>query len=970
MPLPGGSADKFGNRYEGRWTVFCMLDVMDERANSIRLEPPGAEGEGIEFWVRRGERREFHQVKRQHSASGRWTLAELGREHVLAHFREKLYDPEATCIFVSSHAAYQLEELAERSRRAVSWEEFEQVFIKGDVQSSAFNDLCQRWGDCLGQDAFEALKRVHVETVGEDTLRAFVESRLAALVEGDSATVADILAQLALDAVHQELTVHDIWHHLESRGLRRRQWGKDPHVLAAVKGANERYLTPLRDAVIAGEEILREEVETVLDTLTLADRTRGVLLTGEAGVGKSGVILQVVESLQEQGLPLITFRVDRLEPTVLPSDVGQQLGLRDSPANVLAAIAQGRDCVLVIDQLDATSLASGRHPQFFDCVAEILQQAQAHPRMRLLLACRKFDIDNDARLRRLSGETGIVETVPVNRLSHTTVREVVADLGLDADRLDSKQLDLLSIPLHLSLLSEVAALTSIDVLDFQTAKDLYDRFWGYKQDVIRMRIGRSIQWTRVVDALCDYMSNRRILSAPANTIDDYDHDAQAMASEHVLIRDGQRYSFFHEGFFDYAFARRFAARGLELLPLLRSGEQHLFRRAQVRQILVHEREADFTRYLDDLRSLLINPDIRFHLKQVVFGLLAQLSDPTEHEWQVLTSLISNSEDALTNEVWRTLHGSAPWFLLLDSLGIVTRWLVDPHEECVDRAVMLLLSVQKQLPDRVAELCEPYVGASEEWNKRLVYIAQWADVRAGRRFFDLFLLLIDQGILDEARGPIAVNSDFWSLIYSLPGERPDWACEVIGHYFERRLTLSRADGSSHPFTWNAETVPDSQLHDEIFMKSARGAPLTFVQEVLPFMLRVMSLTAEQIGDPPWPDPIWQYRFLGPAYTSNAALLAAMETALSLCWRPAIQRLSSALQSNSRWGTSKLCSTSSSAATRPMGRDLQMRPRSTSALGQLVCARGMVITHIGRHDNCLRLSHPTVRLNGWQGWKKRF
>jgi hypothetical protein len=452
MPLPGGSADKFGNRYEGRWTVFCMLDVMDERANSIRLEPPGAEGEGIEFWVRRGERREFHQVKRQHSASGRWTLAELGREHVLAHFREKLYDPEATCIFVSSHAAYQLEELAERSRRAVSWEEFEQVFIKGDVQSSAFNDLCQRWGDCLGQDAFEALKRVHVETVGEDTLRAFVESRLAALVEGDSATVADILAQLALDAVHQELTVHDIWHHLESRGLRRRQWGKDPHVLAAVKGANERYLTPLRDAVIAGEEILREEVETVLDTLTLADRTRGVLLTGEAGVGKSGVILQVVESLQEQGLPLITFRVDRLEPTVLPSDVGQQLGLRDSPANVLAAIAQGRDCVLVIDQLDATSLASGRHPQFFDCVAEILQQAQAHPRMRLLLACRKFDIDNDARLRRLSGETGIVETVPVNRLSHTTVREVVADLGLDADRLDSKQLDLLSIPLHLSLL--------------------------------------------------------------------------------------------------------------------------------------------------------------------------------------------------------------------------------------------------------------------------------------------------------------------------------------------------------------------------------------------------------------------------------------------------------------------------------------------------------------------------------------
>jgi hypothetical protein len=610
---------------------------------------------------------------------------------------------------VSTHAAYQLGELAERARGAASWDEFDQIFLKADTQFRVFDDLCRQWGDCPQQTAFEALIRVHVKTVDEDSLRTFVESRSATLVEGDSATVADILAQLALDAVHQELTAHDIWHHLESRGFRRRQWGKDPHVLAAVKAANERYLSPLRTAVIAGAVIPREEVETVLDMLTSPELTRGVLLTGEAGVGKSGVILQAVESLQGQGLPLITFRVDRLEPTVLPSDVGRQLGLPDSPANVLAAVAQGRDCVLVIDQLDATSLASGRHPQFFDCVSEILQQAQAHPRVRLLLACRKFDVDNDARLQRLSGETGIVETVPVNRLSHTTVREVVADLGLDAGRLDSNQLDLLSIPLHLSLLAEIAGSTSIDVLDFQTTKDLYDRFWDYKQDVIRMRIGRSIQWTRVVDALCDYMSDRQILSAPANTVDDYDHDAQAMASEHVLIRDGQRYSLFHEGFFDYAFARRFAARGRELLPLLRSSEQYLFRRAQVRQILVHEREADFTQYLADLRSLLTSPDIRFHLKQVVFGLLAQLSDPTEHEWQVLTSLISNSEDALINEVWRTLHGSAPWFLLLDSLGIVTRWLVDPHEECVDRAAMLLSSVQKQLPDRVAELCEPYGG---------------------------------------------------------------------------------------------------------------------------------------------------------------------------------------------------------------------------------------------------------------------
>ena len=47
MPLPGGAAEKFGNRYEGRWTVARLLDVMDEKADSIRLEPPGPEEQGF-----------------------------------------------------------------------------------------------------------------------------------------------------------------------------------------------------------------------------------------------------------------------------------------------------------------------------------------------------------------------------------------------------------------------------------------------------------------------------------------------------------------------------------------------------------------------------------------------------------------------------------------------------------------------------------------------------------------------------------------------------------------------------------------------------------------------------------------------------------------------------------------------------------------------------------------------------------
>lgn len=884
MPLPGGAADKFGNRYEGRWTVACMIEVIDEKADSIRLEPPGEEGKGVEFWLAKGNSREYHQVKRQQSATGRWTLADLGSKEILSNFWKKLRDPVASCIFVSTHAAFQLEELADRAKRAASGQEFEQEFLNaGKAQTSEqlknFQELCRRWNNCPQIEAYEVLQRISVRTIDEEFLRTTVESRLFTLAEGDPTTVADVLAQLALDRVHYELTAQDIWHHLENRGFRRRQWGKDPHVLAAIEDANRRYLSLLCDATIASQVIPRDEAQTVLQKLTSPDSKRGVLLVGEAGVGKSGVMLQVVEVLHKQGVPTLAFRIDRLEPTLLPNDVGQQLGLPGSPANVLAAIAQKRDCVLIIDQLDAVSLASGRNPQFFDCVAEIIKQAQAHPNMRLVLACRKFDLDNDYRLRRLTGENGIAETVVISRLPYSTVQKVVDELGLEAARLNSKQLDLLSVPLHLSLLAEIAEAPNVDLLDFKTANDLYNQFWNRKQVILRERRGHSVQWTHVIDTLCDYMSKRQILSAPQEIVDDYADDARAMASEHVLIWDNNRLSFFHEGFFDYAFARRFSACGYQLTTILQSSEQHLFRRAQVRQILLHQREADFDCYLDNLKELLSSSDIRFHLKQVVFALLAALNDPKKEEWGAIAPLIGNQADPLTQQVWRTLRSSIHWFQLLDSLGIIEQWLRDESEERIDQTVMLLSIMQRQIPDRVVELVEPYVSTSEAWRNRLNYLVQRAELGNGHRFFRLFLRLIDEGILDQTEGHMDYSRDFWRQIHSLPQQHPDWACEAIGCYLNRCLNLSLAAGQPNPFDRKSGTLQHSQFDEQVLSESARNAPKAFIEHILSFMLRVIELTARRENNPPWRDSVWNHRPYGGGYDLNNALLTEMEAALS-------------------------------------------------------------------------------------------
>jgi hypothetical protein len=195
MPLPGGATDKYGNRYEGRWTAFCMAQILDENACSIRFEPPGADDKGFEFWITRKDRIEYHQVKRQKSRGGSWTLRNLSEEGILQNFLNKLRgDSNNHCVFISTQYAYELDDLSDKARRSASFEEFKTKFLESEEHSSKFGLLCELWDSHskerrnfrAGQKeedekkAFEMLKRIKVESINEDTLRTATANKYQA----------------------------------------------------------------------------------------------------------------------------------------------------------------------------------------------------------------------------------------------------------------------------------------------------------------------------------------------------------------------------------------------------------------------------------------------------------------------------------------------------------------------------------------------------------------------------------------------------------------------------------------------------------------------------------------------------------------------------------------------------------------------------------------------------------------------
>src|SRR5262249_11518302 len=135
-----------------------------------------------------------------------------------------------------------------------------------------------------------------------------------------------------------------------------------------------------------------------------------------------------------------------------PNALGREvLELPGSPTAVLATVAGGSDALLIIDQLDAVSIASGRQPQFFECIAEIIREAGAESTLHVLAVCRDFDFENDSRFRTVAGDAPRIRAQPFEDI---VILDICKKLGIAATRLSKKQVELLSVPLHLALFAE------------------------------------------------------------------------------------------------------------------------------------------------------------------------------------------------------------------------------------------------------------------------------------------------------------------------------------------------------------------------------------------------------------------------------------------------------------------------------------------------------------------------------------
>ena len=875
MPRPGGPANKLGNRYEHWWTVSQLVRIMDGQAESIRIEAPNVDK--AEFVIIVGDHRELHQAKRSR-IDGKWSLSSLRKDGLLwVMFDQLSKNSNMRFVFVSGSDAPELRELTERAADAENLEEFKDDIVQVQKHEKALTELENSWQETDTATAYGILRRIEVRTIDERGLEELVQGSLRARFLTNPHDVCDALRSIVEDSIHKTIGREFLISTLEGRGFTLRKLTKPDDAPSLIAEVTTRYLKAARRKLIQGTLIHRASTRELLTKIREnTDRGADCVLTGKAGGGKTGCVIECVEALRQDDNPVsvLAFRLDRLKPVASTKELGEQLGLEESPALVLAtaAKAMASEAVLVIDQLDAVSTTSGRSADFFDVVEDLLSEVQglrARVKFHVVVVCREFDWKNDHRLRPLLPEDS--PNITVTDFSLDEVKSALDEGGFNAELFAPRQLELLCLPQNLALFLDAYDSGSQPI--FSSPKDLFDHYWKVKREAVNTRVASSDYWHEVIQVLCAEMTASQQLSVLKEKLDQFPSDyLDQMASEGVLSFDRNRYGFGHESFFDYCFARGFIAKDESLTEFLLKSEQHLFRRAQVRQVLVYLRDADRERYCRELSGLLTDERIRDHLKDLAVALAVSLPNPNENEWTVLAPWIESHLEALSSGkpnpdkfvslVWNHFLSSQQWFQIADQKGLVTDWLSSENEALVNTGVNYVRSHQRYSGDRIAEILEPFVGRGGEWPQLFDHIVQIADLSNSRRFFDLFLRLIDDGTLDNLRDSFASNGTFWLLVGRVEEKRPEWIPEVLAHWLLRRFSIlqktvdsgGKPDWHSRRHLFGHDEFGSGPIHN-----SATKSPDKFVQHVLPVVLKITDETVYEGQSLPKRDAVWSLLF---------------------------------------------------------------------------------------------------------------
>ncbi|WP_310047318.1 ATP-binding protein [Pseudomonas fluorescens] len=309
-----------------------------------------------------------------------------------------------------------------------------------------------------------------------------------------------------------------------------------------------------------GESLsVRRDCQSAIEA---AVRSGPLLIIGEPGAGKSGVLNALAQKLDEDGLDVLQLAVDRYSIESLEG-LSREVGLKHPILDVLEAWDGPGEAYLIVDALDATR--GGHGENIFRTLIERVLERKG--RWNVVASIRNFDLRMGQQLRALfrgiPPQTSLadpsfsnVSHIQVPSWSEAEFEQLLQQSPAMATCLANsppRLRDLAMVPFNTRLLSELISGNAVKKLHAVASQaDLLRLYWEHRVE------GHGSPAMSSLSRIVQVMIKARALRAPKPEVA---FDAPAMIDtlcrEGVLVVvDNERWvQFRHHLLFDYAAAR-------------------------------------------------------------------------------------------------------------------------------------------------------------------------------------------------------------------------------------------------------------------------------------------------------------------------------------------------------------------------------------------------------------------------------
>lgn len=723
----GGRADKYGNRFEYNWIIYNLLDVVKEKISYVLIEAIGEDQKGVDLWIGNLDgTREGQQCKGRYGDEDQWTYGMVNAKGIFANWRKQLeLSPQNHVALVSPLSFTVFEDLIQKAKDTDSSKpkDFYEYQIKksGKNTKDFFDKYCKVMGLDQKKDediqlAINYLSRSHYRQIPDAQLKEMILDKIRMGYVGNPEHIyAEFLSFiLTKDNYGQRIDALRIKKFCEDNGIIYRDLSRDDTILPRIDKLNKEYCNTFFS--FSKGLLPRSQAEYCQKAIS---EGKSVILHGKAGEGKSGCVQNLIHILEDLSIPYLAIKLDHRVPEGTSRNWGKEIGLPDSVSYCLDAVANERNGVLILDQLDALRWTQSHSGEALSVCMEIIREVaninlEREKKISVVMVCRTYDLENDRNINRLfMHEEGSVslewEKIAVGKLSADEVKKIV---GNTYNLLHAKLKSLLQTASNLYIWEQLDK--SKNYSEIQTTQQLIQRWWD---ELLSTAAKAGIQEEKLNEVknifvnFCDKYGKITVPRALLNVSSDpYDF----LQTNRFFVVNDNVVSLAHQSILDYFLVQNMLEKvykDCSIEEIIGEKEKQTpGRRYQVQMLFQQLQEIWPEKFLG-MGEMLLNSDrIRFNLKYVFIEILSQIEQPDQEIFLFVKKYIQNPEWQI-HFLDGVVLGKKQYLIFLRDTGVLDAWM--ESEELQDQVIRLYASISPDFDNADIGFIEKYALKEKE-----------------------------------------------------------------------------------------------------------------------------------------------------------------------------------------------------------------------------------------------------------------